>query len=814
MRIGIASLDYPPASTEGVARQRQVLARSLARLGHDVHVITLGAGGHTVEGGVHVHRYDAANRTNTWLDTLPVLDRPLTQAQLLCEGVLDVARHVRLDVVDVPLWLAQPLALVRHAPCPVVVWLQTTLRHLVELQQRPLRAHEQVLAGIDRYVLESAAACIADSAAVAHDIERLYGIEHFAARTGVVLPGLDDDDANEELRSARSGCEALVVGRLEQRKGTRELFEILPRLLAAAPDLTIRFVGRDNSGADGFQRETGLTYPEAFARRHPALAERVHFDGYVDDARLAECYRRADLLLHPALYESFGLIFLEAMRAALPVVAFRHGGAVEIFCDGGTRTRRMGASAGAALCEPGDFDGIADAVAALAVDPSRRARLGRRGREQFLRRFTSDRMARDTVAVYERVASTSRPAPAPVRPRVFQIMEALQDRDAVSAIARANADVLAELGGERPILALFAAETVRRETGRLRGMRFGERDAAIVHYWGFSRLERFVTTFPGRLAIHYHNITPPAFFSPRSQHYEMTRRGLAQLRRIVGRFDLLLGDSHYNLAQLAPLVDEPRPSLCVYPVVDAVRLREAPWDRAFAQTLRRESDGPIWFFAGRFAPNKRQDQLVDAFEHFAASGGRGRLVLAGDTTAVPAFTARVLALRERSAYRDRITVLGSIPDERLRACYRAADLFVCASEHEGFCVPLAEAMAFGVPALALDRGAVAETLDEAGVLLSEWDPIAVAGLAHEILASRPERERLRAAQLRRLRAFSPAAVRQRLDAVVRFLRFGESSFLFHTMGGRAAGLLSSERRLRDVDDAAARRDDDLRVLRV
>lgn len=763
MRIAVASLDYPPGATEGIARQRQVLAEALARLGHEVHVVTRGPRRESAnERGVRIHRYAPSDLLNEFLPNLPVLNRPLTDAQLLCEAVLDVARRHPIDVIDVPLWLAQPLALVRHAPCPVVVWLQTSLLQLVELQGRPLRQHEEVLAAVDRFGLTRSSRCIADSHSVLREIERLYELTGFSARTAVVYPGLDP--ARMVTKPERSaGLEVLVVGRLEQRKGTPLLLDALPRLLAGVPTLSVRFIGRDNSRSDGYFRDTGQTYPDAFRLQHPELAERVRFDGYVDDATLAAAYARADVLLHPALYESFGLIFLEAMRAALPVVAFATGGATEVFGEQG--------SSGAVLCAPGDMAGLMASVARLATDPDARAHCGAEGRRRFETYFTSDRMARETVAVYAEAMATARP-PAPAAPRVFQVMEALQDRDAVSRITRTNAGILARLGGERPILSVFAEPSVRHETGRIRAARFRDADSAIFHYWGFSRLEGVMRRFPGRKALHYHNITPPHFFSPRSPHYEMTRRGYRQLDRIATDFDLILGDSNYNLGEYARHLRAPRPMVCLYPAVDAASLRAAPWDRALAARLLSESDGPIWLFVGRCAPNKRQDQVMRAFDRFVSHVGGGRLLLVGDTTAVPVYAAELERLRTRLDHGSHITFLSSVDDQTLRACYRVANLFACASEHEGFCVPLAEAMAFGVPIVALDRGAVGETVGEAGTLVEAWDPDRVAGLAADLIESSRGRHHLKAAQRARLGAFSPAAIADRLQAVVRFLRDG------------------------------------------
>jgi glycosyltransferase involved in cell wall biosynthesis len=768
VRIALASLDFPPDATEGIARQRQVLAEGLAQLGHEVHVVTLGAQDAVhEERGVRIIRVKRGETVREFVPSLPVLNRPFTDAQLLCEGILALADRSPLDVIDVPLWLAQPLALVRHAPCPVVVWLQTTLLHLIALQQRQPRAHEMLLADVDRYVLSHAAGCIADSDAVLLDLERLYALPSLSAKTITVHPGLPATVLPAMAESAAPGIEGLVVGRLEHRKGTRLLFDVLPSVLAAVPELRIRFVGRDNSGADGFQRETGLTYVEAFARRYPQLGGRVRFDGYVDDDTLQTRYAAADFLLHPALYESFGLIFLEAMRAGRPTIAFRAGGASEVFRDG--------EHDGGVLCSSEDPATLAEAVITLAKDAGRRRTIGLAGRDAFERRFTSEHMARRTADAYTEISRRTHGAVPPARPRLFQVMEALMDRDAVSRITRTNAATVAEAGGERPIMALFAESSVRAETGRLRGARFRAGDAAIFHYWGFSRLERVIERFPGRKAIHYHNITPPCFFAPRTAHYEMTERGYAQLTRLADRFDLVLGDSTFNLSAFAAHVTTSKPMMCVYPSVDGEVLRDAAWDHDTWSRLRAECDGPLWLFVGRFAPNKRQDQIMLAFEHFAAATGGGHLLMVGDMMSVPAYVRTLERLRARLTHGARITFAPSMPDSSLYACYRAADLFVCASEHEGFCLPLAEAMAFDLPVIALDRGAVGETLGPAGLLVHDWDPEHVAACAADVLESTDTRARVLAAQRERLLAFAPSATAERLRAAIAWLRTGTPS---------------------------------------
>jgi glycosyltransferase involved in cell wall biosynthesis len=148
-------------------------------------------------------------------------------------------------------------------------------------------------------------------------------------------------------------------------------------------------------------------------------------------------------------------------------------------------------------------------------------------------------------------------------------------------------------------------------------------------------------------------------------------------------------------------------------------------------------------FVGRVIPNKKIEDLVRAFAVYQrAFEPRSRLVLAGDHRGHERYYDRLQEL-VRELRVDEVVFTGHVDDDDLRACYAAADVFLCLSEHEGFCVPLQEAMLFGVPVIAFDAGAVAETLRGGGVLIRDKRPADVAALL-DAVARRPE---LRAAVL-------------------------------------------------------------------
>lgn len=345
------------------------------------------------------------------------------------------------------------------------------------------------------------------------------------------------------------------------------------------------------------------------------------------------------------------------------------------------------------------------------------------------------------------------------RGRVFQVMECLIDGDGVSNVVRGFAPVLAALGAERPILTLHADQALRGETLPFNSVDLTPEDAVIVHLWGATQLEPFLRTFPGRKAIFFHNITPPDFFPPGSVAHRATSAGLSQLVRLVDLPDMWLAPSAYNLACLARSGrTSGRPQHVIPYIADTQVERDRPADirRLGVLRARREVN---FLFVGRLAPNKQQERIMEVFDHYHARiNRRSRLHLVGDGTDNPGYARSLAVLRYRLTARDAIEMPGKVKDTELAAYYRSADLFLCLSEHEGFCLPPLVAAAHGVPLIVAAAAALPETVGPAAVLVHRYDPPRIAELAHLILQESPLRAGLAAAAGRHLGRFTRQAV--------------------------------------------------------
>jgi glycosyltransferase involved in cell wall biosynthesis len=278
-----------------------------------------------------------------------------------------------------------------------------------------------------------------------------------------------------------------------------------------------------------------------------------------------------------------------------------------------------------------------------------------------------------------------------------------------------------------------------------------EDDVLIHHFSLGSRSSRTAFALPCRMILIYHNITPPEYFL--GVHDQLVRQcyhGRRELLAWRARCDLALGDSKFNRQELEELGFT---KTGVLPVVPDFSHLDVEPDSRVADAYDDEWTNIL--FVGRVIPNKRPDDIIRFFHAYqTAYNPRSRLILAGSYGGFEHYLAQLHALAARLGVHD-VHLLGQVTNEELTALYDVADLFLCASEHEGFCVPLVEAFYKRVPVLAYAATAVPATMDGGGVLYASRDPRHVASLVQGVLTDQTVEDRVLAAQdeaLARLRA--------------------------------------------------------------
>jgi len=411
MVIVLLSQEYPPGVVGGIGRYTAEVATGLAASGHTVHVITNGVETSTVsfESGIWVHRI--VDDGGDPLPLPPALDPPWFQWRRACSMLREVERINSMDpigVVEAPLWDAEGMAIVADGRFPCVTSLHTPLKSVIHTTPDwpadcPVEGEswEQFI-NAERFVLQRSAALRANSQAIIATIRELYGVDRRPPDVRVIPHGIADRSGRAVDHSTET-VDVLFIGRLEARKGVDVLLETVPGLCALFPQVRFVLIGEDSRIQAGKQ-----TYREQF-QADPAnagLGGRVVFTGPLPDEELEKRLASCAIFVAPSRFESFGLVFLQAMMWAKPCVGCRTGGIPEVIEEGVTGL----------LAEPGDAASLRYCLEMLLTDSNLRTTMGLAGRERYLARFTQQGMVRNTIEFYQQVLrqARSRLEPCPV----------------------------------------------------------------------------------------------------------------------------------------------------------------------------------------------------------------------------------------------------------------------------------------------------------------------------------------------------------------------------------------------------------------
>jgi L-malate glycosyltransferase len=329
--------------------------------------------------------------------------------------------------------------------------------------------------------------------------------------------------------------------------------------------------------------------------------------------------------------------------------------------------------------------------------------------------------------------------------QLHQVLATLGYGDAIGHEVLGIQRVLRDAGYESEIFVETADHRLEDLTRDYRELvDFSRPDNLLIHHFSLgSKASRTAYALPDRMALIYHNITPPEYFV--GVHRTLARqcfRGRRELRAYVNRCDLALGDSEFNRQDLESLGFQRTAVLPVVPDFEHLD-REPEW------LVARDFDDE-WtniLFVGRVIANKKIEDLIRFFHAYHTFyNPRARLLSVGAQSGFERYLASLHQL-VATLGADEVHFIGHVSDAELVAFYEIADLFLCASEHEGFCVPLVESFYMEVPVLAYAATAVPATMDGAGVLYDDKDPIHVATLMDAIVSDASLQDRIVEAQL-------------------------------------------------------------------
>jgi len=346
---------------------------------------------------------------------------------------------------------------------------------------------------------------------------------------------------------------------------------------------------------------------------------------------------------------------------------------------------------------------------------------------------------------------------------VNQWVPAAHKGDAIGDSARRVRALLREMGHQSELYAMTIDDNLRddvipwTDAGARRG------DLTIFHFALVSPMTaEFARLRSGRV-LQYHNVTPAHYFAGYDPAiFRLAMLGREDLKSLVGHTDVALGDSEYNRRELETLGFS---NTGVFPIaIDTGRITRAP-RRPALEKLLEDENWPNFLFVGRIVPNKKIEDHIKLAELYKRHvSEQYRFVFVGKTDATPKYYDAVQALIARFRMPPgRFIFTGPVPDVDLATYYRMASVYISLSEHEGFCVPLLEAMAADVPVLAYSSTAVPDTLGGAGVQFAPKDLEYAAELLGELTYNDHLRTQVIAGQRARLADFGDARIRKELE---------------------------------------------------
>jgi glycogen(starch) synthase len=403
--IILISRDYPPNHGGGIATFTKDLAESLGALGNIVHVITLSADINHVdfENGVWVHR---------------VMLRDIEQSNDACERNIPkhiwnwsatafeeasrIASHRQIDIIEAPIWDCEGVAFFLDRRWPLVTSLHTTLKLWLDTHTEKIDDSDWMndfavpMLSLERELMSQVDGVRANSKAIVEEIQQRYQFQFPDQIKKIVPHGMAPSKVGDFV-TLNNKFEILFVGRHELRKGIDTFLQAIPQFLNLIPEANVRVIGDFSlPGPDG------ITFMDKFLSEssNKNFFERVIFEGRVEQEVLIKAYKTCDIFVAPSRFESFGLIFLEAMREGKPVIGCNAGGIPEVVSN----------EVNGLLVEPGNSQQLSDAILRLARDHDLRRKMGEQSKRIYDEKFTSNRMATESLALYTLATSNFKSA--------------------------------------------------------------------------------------------------------------------------------------------------------------------------------------------------------------------------------------------------------------------------------------------------------------------------------------------------------------------------------------------------------------------
>lgn len=349
-------------------------------------------------------------------------------------------------------------------------------------------------------------------------------------------------------------------------------------------------------------------------------------------------------------------------------------------------------------------------------------------------------------------------------PALHQILNGYAEGDAISTCARVLRDAARAWGAEAELFAPVAhiAPAARGECRPLETYAGRPGDVVLHHYSIASPAVDAFLRSPARRILVYHNITPANYFAGFDDALAARLADArARLSSIVREVDANWAVSEFNAAELR---EAGAPRVAVFPLVFDPAPLDAPEDPDVR--IRFKTRLTTFITVGRIAPNKRVETLIEAFYWYHHTlNPYSRLVIVGSERSCPKYHA-MLRMLAGDFDLPNVCFEGFASPRGLPTYYRCADAFVSTSDHEGYCLPLLEAMHCGIPVIAHAIGGMPEAMSGAGVLYRDLKPAELAVVMARVTGDPQVRAQVLESQQQRLAALRARDIPREFKALL------------------------------------------------
>jgi glycogen(starch) synthase len=385
MNICLVCDSFPPEDGGGIGTYISNLSRALALKGNNVYVICK-----TMKKDMDENYTNGVTVIRRKPRYFPIVERLLPgigwslQVKKICDHLI---KTKKVNVIEFPNWGAPGIVfqlLNRKFPC--VVRVHTPFFETLKIDFNQPSLSQRLTCSMEKYSCKLAHSLVSSTKAHASTIAVEYDYE--LSDFQIIPLGIDVDKNVTQPLHTEHRYNLLYVSRLENRKGTLTLLRAIPKLVKVFPDLQVNIIGRDRPHAPN-----DTLFKEYFMSNFGEFESNVNFLGFVEDHELLAYYQEATAFVVPSIYESFGLIYIEAMQFGLPCIATSGGGIPEVISDGETGL----------LITPDDHEELVLKVTQILENPALRKRLSENSTRLFHQKFTSDVMALRTFKNYSSV---------------------------------------------------------------------------------------------------------------------------------------------------------------------------------------------------------------------------------------------------------------------------------------------------------------------------------------------------------------------------------------------------------------------------